>query len=55
MNILICGANGFIAQAGLASVASGLPDFLWHPFGPVLKNLPILAVLFILLNEETQP
>lgn len=31
----------------------GLPEFLIHPFGPILKNLPILAILFILFSEET--
>jgi uncharacterized protein YbjT (DUF2867 family) len=36
-------------------VAIGLPDFLWHPFGPVLKNVPILALLVILLSEERRP
>jgi hypothetical protein len=35
-------------------IAIALPEFLWHPFGPILKNLPILALLFVLFNEETQ-
>ena len=30
-----------------------LPQFLAHPFGPVLKNLPILAILFLLASEES--
>ncbi len=29
-----------------------LPEFLVHPFGPVLKNLPILALLIVLISEE---
>lgn len=29
-----------------------LPEYLAHPFGPVIKNLPILALLFVLLAEE---
>jgi len=33
-------------------IAFALPQFLWHPFGPLLKNIPILAILFILLGEE---
>ena len=33
-------------------IAVALPEFLWHPFGPVLKNLPILAILFILYVEQ---
>jgi len=38
-----------------ALIAYGLPEFIAHPFGPVLKNLPILALLFVLLAEETKP
>lgn len=34
------------------TIAIALPQFLWHPFGPVLKNLPILAILFILYAEH---
>jgi hypothetical protein len=34
-------------------IALFLPEYLIHPFGPLTKNLPILAVLFILLSEET--
>ncbi len=33
-------------------VAAALPEFLWHPFGPVVKNLPILAALAILFAKE---
>ncbi|MCK9983942.1 MAG: hypothetical protein AzoDbin1_00414 [Azoarcus sp.] len=45
------------AQAALvigytAIIAVALPGFLAHPFGPVLKNVPILAILFILAAEE---
>ena len=32
----------------------GLPEYLIHPFGPILKNLPILAILAILFSEETR-
>jgi len=35
-------------------IAIALPEFLWHPFGPILKNLPILALLFVLFSEEPQ-
>ncbi|MGW8390085.1 SDR family oxidoreductase [Pseudoduganella sp. HUAS MS19] len=35
-----------------AVIAACLPEYLWHPFGPVLKNLPILAILVILFAEE---
>ncbi|NMG65027.1 NAD(P)H-binding protein [Azoarcus indigens] len=36
-------------------IAIALPAFLAHPFGPVLKNLPILAILFLLYAEERRP
>ena len=37
-----------------AVIAIALPEFLWHPFGPLLKNAAVIALLFILLSEETQ-
>lgn len=47
----------WIAQAVLIVayslvVAAALPQWLVHPFGPILKNLPILAILAVLLAEE---
>lgn len=33
-------------------IALCLPEYLIHPFGPLSKNLPILALLFVLLSEE---
>ncbi len=49
----------WLAQAALivgysAVISICLPEFLWHPFGPLLKNLPILAMLTILYAEEKQ-
>jgi uncharacterized protein YbjT (DUF2867 family) len=38
-----------------AAIAVALPEYLIEPFGPILKNLPILAMLFVLFSEETQP
>lgn len=43
-------------QIGLVAGYTGvitltLPQFWAHPFGPVLKNLPILAVLWVLQGE----
>jgi uncharacterized protein YbjT (DUF2867 family) len=37
-----------------AIIAFRLPEFLSHPFGPIVKNLPILAAL-LLLAELTPP
>lgn len=37
-----------------AVIAVALPGFLLHPFGPVLKNVAVVALLLMLLTEETQ-
>ncbi len=47
------------AQIGLVLLYSALisfflPEFLFHPFAPVLKNLPVLAILFSLLARDTK-
>jgi len=33
-------------------IAVWLPEYLLHPFGPVLKNLPILLLLWLLYKSE---
>jgi hypothetical protein len=45
------------AQAALmlvymAIIAAQLPEFWLHPFGPLLKNLPMLAVLLLLYLQD---
>jgi uncharacterized protein YbjT (DUF2867 family) len=30
-----------------------LPEYLWHPYGPLSKNLPMLAALWLLYTLET--
>lgn len=45
-------AQGVLVLGYSAVIAACLPEFLWHPFGPLLKNLPILAILAILYAEE---
>lgn len=35
-----------------AMISVAMPAFLSHPFGPVIKNLPILAILFLLFAES---
>lgn len=45
-------AQGALILGYSAAIAACLPEYLWHPFGPLLKNLPILAILFILFAEE---
>ena len=37
-----------------AAIAVALPAYLAEPFGPLIKNIPILAILFVLLSEETR-
>ncbi|WP_042298262.1 SDR family oxidoreductase [Paraburkholderia bannensis] len=37
-----------------AVIAIALPELLTDPFGSILKNLPILALLLVLLSEETR-
>lgn len=45
-------AQGALVLGYSAVIAVCLPEYLWHPFGPLLKNVPILAILLILFAEE---
>jgi uncharacterized protein YbjT (DUF2867 family) len=50
----------WLVQMGLilvysALIAVALPEFLIEPFGPILKNVPMLAALILLFSEETRP
>jgi len=52
------GRRLWLAQMALIAgyslvIALCLPEYLIHPFGPLSKNLPILALLFVLLSEES--
>lgn len=52
------GRRLWLAQLALIAgyslvIALCLPEPLIHPFGPLSKNLPILALLFVLLSEES--
>jgi uncharacterized protein YbjT (DUF2867 family) len=54
------GRRLWIAQIALvlaytAIVSAAMPEFLAEPFGPILKNVPILAILILLLGEEKKP
>ncbi|MFO1400767.1 MAG: SDR family oxidoreductase [Steroidobacteraceae bacterium] len=33
-------------------IVVAMPEWLWHPFGPILKNLPMLAILVVLASES---
>jgi uncharacterized protein YbjT (DUF2867 family) len=45
---------GLVGLAGLfvALVASQRPEFGWHAFGPLLKNLPMLGLLLLLYLQD---
>lgn len=54
------GRRLWLAQIGLVFAYTGiiavaLPEFLVHPFGPVTKNLSILAILIVLHSREVSP
>jgi hypothetical protein len=33
-------------------ISIGLPEFWLHPYGPILKNLPMLAAIYLLYALE---
>ncbi len=35
-------------------IACYLPDYAWHPFGILIKNTPLLAMLWILWRKDCQ-
>jgi hypothetical protein len=42
----------FLALCVLPIIVSiQLPDLLFHPFGPISKNLPILAAVYVLARR----
>lgn len=45
-------AQAAIIAGYSAVIAATLPEFLIHPFGPLLKNIPILAILYVLHRES---
>jgi uncharacterized protein YbjT (DUF2867 family) len=45
-------AQGALVLAYTALIAIYLPAWLAHPFGPVLKNVAVLAILAVLYGEE---
>ncbi|MNV78288.1 hypothetical protein D3C71_1717700 [compost metagenome] len=48
-------AQLWLVSGYTAVIAVALPEFLWHPFGPILKNAAVIALLLILLTEEPKP
>lgn len=46
------GLQALLIVGYTAVIAFTMPDWLIHPFGPLLKNLPILAILAVLAAEN---
>jgi hypothetical protein len=38
-----------------AIISVKLPEFWLHPYGPILKNLPMLAAIYLLYKLEARP
>lgn len=60
LSLLRPGRRLWLAQLALVVAYSGLvawrlPEFLLHPFAPILKNLAIVALLLVLYAEEERP
>jgi hypothetical protein len=50
----------WLAQLGLIGfytiyIAFKLPEFLFHPFGPLIKNIPMLAAIWLLAQLDHTP
>jgi hypothetical protein len=45
---LLWKAQGLLVLAYTVIISLFLPEFWLHPFGPILKNLPVLALLWLL-------
>lgn len=45
-------AQALLILAYSAIIAVALPEWLSHPFGPIVKNLPMLAILVVLMAGE---
>lgn len=46
-------AQGLVIMIYSIIIAIYLPDYALHPFGVLIKNIPILAILWILWREAT--
>lgn len=47
--------QGLLILAYTLIISIGMPEFWLHPFGPLLKNLPILLLLWLLYQHEGEP
>lgn len=44
-------AQGMVIVTYSIIIAIYLPEYAWHPFGVLIKNLPLLAILWIFWRE----
>lgn len=47
--------QGLLILAYTLIISIGMPEFWLHPFGPLLKNLPILLLLWLLYQHAGEP
>ena len=47
-------AQGALIAFYTVVIALKLPEFLLHPYGPLTKNLPMLAAIWLLYECEEQ-
>lgn len=47
-------SQAVLIMAYSAVVAVAMPELLLDPYGPILKNLPILSILLVLFSEEAR-
>jgi len=47
--------QGLLVLAYTLIISIGMPEFWLHPFGPLLKNLPILLLLWLLYQHAGEP
>lgn len=45
-------AQGMVIITYSIIIAIYLPEYAWHPFGILIKNIPLLAMLWILWHKD---
>ncbi|MBF0428655.1 MAG: hypothetical protein HQL94_06995 [Magnetococcales bacterium] len=53
IQVRLVGGIGIFATLLFSALILGfMPEFLWHPFGPLTKNIPLIAALIIMMVLE---
>lgn len=47
--------QGLLILAYTLIISIGMPEFWLHPFGPLLKNFPVLVLLWLLSQRGVDP